>query len=42
MRPMRPMRVLAIVNSEGGSGRAGEIDAEELRGLFRDAGMPGP
>ena len=33
------MRVSAIVNSGAGSGRAGEIDAEELRGLFRDAGI---
>lgn len=33
------MRVTAIVNSEAGSGSAGEIDAEELRGLFRDAGI---
>jgi diacylglycerol kinase family enzyme len=31
------MRVVAIVNSEAGS--AGGIDAEELRGLFRDAGI---
>ena len=30
---------MAIVNSEAGSGRAGEIDAETLRGLFRDAGI---
>lgn len=36
---MRPMRVMAIVNSGAGSGSAGEIDAEELRGLFRDAGI---
>jgi diacylglycerol kinase family enzyme len=36
---MRPMQVMAIVNSEAGSGSAGEIDAEELRGLFRDAGI---
>ncbi len=33
------MRVVAIVNSEAGSGSAGEIDAEELRKLFRDAGI---
>jgi len=33
------MQVMAIVNSEAGSGRAGEIDAETLRGLFRDAGI---
>ncbi|MFL6202624.1 MAG: diacylglycerol/lipid kinase family protein, partial [Thermoanaerobaculia bacterium] len=33
------MRVAAIVNSEAGSGSAGEIDAETLRGLFRDAGI---
>ena len=31
------MRVVAIVNSEAGS--AGEIDAEEVRRLFRDAGI---
>ena len=36
---MRPMRVMAIVNSGAGSGSAGEIDAEELRRLFRDAGI---
>lgn len=36
---MRPMRVMAIVNSEAGSGSAGEIDADEVRGLFRDAGI---
>ena len=33
------MRVAAIVNSGAGSGRAGEIDAEALRTLFRDAGI---
>ena len=33
------MRVMAIVNSGAGSGSAGEIDAEELRRLFRDAGI---
>jgi diacylglycerol kinase family enzyme len=36
---MRPMRVMAIVNSGAGSGSAGEIDAEELRRLFQDAGI---
>lgn len=33
------MRVAAIVNSGAGSGSAGEIDVEELRRLFRDAGI---
>lgn len=33
------MRVAAIVNSGAGSGRAGEIDAEALRKLFRNAGI---
>ncbi|HVG11118.1 MAG TPA: diacylglycerol kinase family protein [Thermoanaerobaculia bacterium] len=33
------MRVVAIVNSGAGSGSAGEIDAEELRRLFQDAGI---
>ena len=36
---MRPMRVMAIVNSGAGSGSAGEIDAEKLRKLFLDAGI---
>lgn len=36
---MRPMRVMAIVNSGAGSGSAGELDVDELRRLFRDAGM---
>ena len=33
------MRVVAIVNSGAGSGSAGEIDAEELRALFRSEGV---
>lgn len=33
------MRVVAIVNAGAGSGTAGQIDADELRGLFRDAGI---
>jgi diacylglycerol kinase family enzyme len=36
---VRPRKIVAIVNSEGGTVSRGGIDAATLQGLFRDAGV---
>jgi diacylglycerol kinase family enzyme len=36
---LRPRRVIAIVNSEGGTVRRGDLDAATLQRMFRDAGV---
>ncbi|HEX3128926.1 MAG TPA: diacylglycerol kinase family protein [Thermoanaerobaculia bacterium] len=36
---MKPRRVLAIINSEGGTVRRGDFDAATIQGMFREAGV---